>query len=71
MTIEIRQLVIRAVVQPAQAPRSTSQTDAASRRSPSAPQAALDSVSREAILDGLVATCVRTVLRRLERSRDR
>jgi hypothetical protein len=71
MTIEIRQLVIRAVVQPDQAPRSSTWTDSASGRPLSSPQAADDSVSREAILDGLVATCVRTVLRRLERSRDR
>jgi hypothetical protein len=71
MTIEIRQLVIRAVVQPDQAPRSSTLTDSATARPLSAQQAAVDSVSREAILDGLVATCVRTVLRRLERSRDR
>ena len=71
MTIEIRQLVIRAVVQSDQAPRSSTFPDSATERSPFAAQAAVDSVSRDAVLDGLVATCVRTVLRRLERSRDR
>ena len=71
MTIEIRQLVIRAVVQPDQAPRSSTFPDSATGGSAFTAQAAVDSVSREAVLDGLVATCVRTVLRRLERSRDR
>jgi len=71
MTIEIRQLVIRAVVQPDPDPRSRSSSQAAAASSPFDQQAAVNPAAQEAMLDSLVATCVRTVLRRLERSRDR
>ena len=71
MTIEIRQLVIRAVVQPDPDPGSRSSSHAAAKSFPFDQQAALNPALQEAMLDSLVATCVRTVLRRLERSRDR
>lgn len=71
MTIEIRQLVIRAVVQPDRDPRSSSSSEPAAAAFPFHQQAAVNPLAQEAMLDSLVATCVRTVLRRLERSRDR
>ena len=70
MTIEIRQLVIRAVVQPGPDPGSSSSQPAA-LSSPFDQQAVAHPAAQEAMVDSLVATCVRTVLRRLERSRDR
>lgn len=71
MTIEIRQLVIRAVVQPDLDPGAGSRSESAASASPFAHQPAVGSVSQEVVLDNLVAICVRTVLRRLERNRDR
>lgn len=71
MTIEIRQLVIRAVVQSDPDTRSGTLPNSASGSVPYAQQPAVESMTREVVLDSLVATCVRTVLRRLERSRDR
>jgi len=71
MTIEIRQLVIRAVVQTGQATHPGKHPDSAAGRSPIVQQDAAEWLSREDVLNGIVATCVRTVLRRLERSQDR
>ncbi len=70
MTIEIRQLVIRAVVQPG---HDVSASLPAGGISSSAlePVLADGSAVQDVLLDNLVATCVRTVLRRLERSRER
>lgn len=70
MTIEIRQLVIRAVVQPG---HDVSASFPGGGITPSAlePAPADGSAGQDGLLDNLVATCVRTVLRRLERSRER
>jgi hypothetical protein len=62
--------VIRAVVQPGPDPGSGSSQPAA-LSSPFDQQAVAHPAAQEAMVDSLVATCVRTVLRRLERSRDR
>jgi hypothetical protein len=70
MTIEIRQLVIRATVHPSP-DASTSPTGAAIAASSPGMAAPDASAAQDALLDNLVATCVRTVLRRLERSRER
>lgn len=69
MTIEIHQLIIRAVVQPAAAISDATTLAAAA----SLPREVRDvahrlSPAREAALVGM---CVRTVLRKLERSRER
>ena len=69
MTIEIRQLVIRAVVAPDEA---AAQAEAALPASALAgddvrPAPGLDEAAREALL----ADCVREVLRRIERERER
>lgn len=58
MTVEIKELVIRAVVEAGPAPE---------QREPPARQAELSPLDREA----LVAECVREVLRTLERRRSR
>jgi hypothetical protein len=70
MTIEIKQLIIRAV--------ADARTDSAQRPAePSLPPAALNgTAARPPVLSrddraGLVASCVREVLRQLERSRQR
>jgi hypothetical protein len=70
MTIEIRQLVIRAVVHPAP---DGSASHSAAGVAPASLQPAPADVQggQDALLDNLVATCMRTVLRRLERSRER
>ena len=70
MTIEIRQLVIRAVVHPA-ADGSTSHSTTGLSSSSSNPPPADLSDGQDPFLENLVTTCVRTVLRRLERSRER
>lgn len=62
MTIEIRQLVIRAVVDPREAPARRAD-DAAPAPDPR-PQPELDR-------DALVAACTREVLRALKRARER
>jgi len=70
MTIEIRQLVIRAMVHPGH-------DDSASLSGVGVAASSLEAApadvpgGQDALLDNLVATCVRTVLRRLERSRER
>ncbi len=72
MTIEIRQLVIRAVVQPDPDPDPGSRSfQPAENSSLFDRQGAVHPVAQEATVDSLVATCVRIVLRRMERSRDR
>jgi hypothetical protein len=70
MTIEIRQLVIRAVVHPG---HDESASLSGAGFAASSPEAAPTDflAAQDALLDSLVATCVRTVLRRLERSRER
>lgn len=66
MTIEIRQLVIRAVVEaPASADVAADRADEADAGLRPAP--ALDDAQREALL----ADCVREVMRRLARERER
>lgn len=67
MTIEIRELVIRAVTEarPAGAPRNAEPARPAPPRAE--PQPALSAEEREA----LVARCVREVLRELKKSRGR
>jgi hypothetical protein len=70
MTIEIRQLVIRARVNPGH-DVSASLPGGGITPNSLEPASADVSAGQAALLDNLVATCVRTVLRRLERSRDR
>lgn len=65
MTIEIRQLVIRAVVEPTRDPRRADATDA--RTADGAMAKPRENDATEAI----VATCVREVLRALRRARGR
>lgn len=65
MPIEIRQLVIRAVVEP-------TPTAPADRPAPAAPRIEAARAPRPARVDeALVAACVREVMRRLERSQRR
>jgi len=66
MTIEIRQLVIRAVVEPPAGDAAPS-SPAIWPDDEARPAAALDEVQRQALL----ADCVREVMRRLARERER
>jgi hypothetical protein len=71
MTIEIRQLVIRAEVHPGHDSSPSNLLRAGSTASPfetGPPHPLGEQALRE---EDVVATCVRTVLRRLERSRER
>jgi uncharacterized protein DUF5908 len=63
MPIEIRELVIRATVDPGEAGGGCAPSSAASAPSPSTPRTHAD--------DDLVQTCVREVLRILEDKRER
>ncbi len=72
MTIEIKQLVIRAVVEPSLRPSpvlgaSVTNLSPAQLPPPPTPHPAAAEERREAI----VAACVREVLRKLERARER
>jgi hypothetical protein len=70
MTIEIRQLVIRAVVHPA--PDVSGSLSGAGITASSLQAEPTDlSGGQDARLENIVATCVKTVLRRLERSHER
>jgi len=71
MTIEIRQLLIRAEVHPGLAASTSNLASALTATSPfdTGPPPSLG--GQDAREEDLVATCVRTVLRRLERSRER
>lgn len=70
MTIEIRQLVIRARVNLGHDVSASFSGGGITPTSLEPPSADV-SAGQDAFRDNLVATCVRTVLRRLERSRDR
>lgn len=70
MTIEIRQLVIRAVVDE----RAAVAEPAAARRPGRAAAAATTALAGQALAEAqqtLVAACVREVLRRIDRARER
>lgn len=71
MTIEIRQLVIRAEVHPGHDASPSNLASASTAASPfdTGPPHALG--GQVVLAEDVVATCVRTVLRRLERSRER
>jgi hypothetical protein len=64
MTIEIRQLVIRAVVEPREAPARRPDEGAPARAPDPREQPQLDR-------DALVAACTREVLRALKKARER
>ena len=64
MTIEIKQLVVRAVVEPRPAATPRPPPVPAEARTPPSPDLAVDR-------DALVAECARLVLRELRRGRDR
>jgi hypothetical protein len=76
MTIEIKQLIIRAVADPGRdRSKSTAPTMAHDSAIPRGPSASFrDDVHPAALADqreAIIAACVREVLRKLERSRDR
>lgn len=68
MTIEIHQLIIRAVVHETKAAARASQGAHDTGPSPSAPR---ERVLPDEERQSLIAACVREVVRRLERSRER
>jgi hypothetical protein len=70
MAIEIRQVVIRAVVTPTSAPEPRPAPPPGMVR-PSPAARVADSPARAVDQDALVAACVREVLRKLDRSRER
>ncbi|HNC97613.1 MAG TPA: DUF5908 family protein [Myxococcota bacterium] len=67
MTIEIRQLVIRAVVQPTPAPLPERSAPVVRSAAPAADPHLVPPLPTEL----LISTCVREVLRRLDRARER
>lgn len=71
MTIEIRQLVIRAEVQPRHAEFTAQLAGMSSAASPFDVGEQPSLAGLDVRQEDLIATCVRIVLRRLERSRER